>query len=330
MSGGRGPDRQQIPRLAVVAVLGLFVVGVFPLPMIVPDGGLWRENLRFWSGAALLTVGPVLALAALPLPWLRALPFRLAAWLRRPSPLAFAVLIGAAFAALSTLLASYAFHFAPTTADEIAQLWHARILLHGHLALPADPNAEFFAVDNVIDTGKWYSQFPIGGPLVLAVAYLIRVPWLLDPLLGGLTAALLYHFARRAYGETQGRAVAVLFALSPVTLLMSASYMNHVPVLLLAVAVLAALTEWERAVTPRARHGHRCRHGLRAWRHGHDPTARRAGRIGVGRRVPTDGHRSVTPPVAGPGGSGAGRCGGRRTAALRQLGYHRRNIPFCL
>ena len=250
MSGGRGPDRQQIPRLAVVAVLGLFLVGVFPLPMIVPDGGLWRENLRFWSGAALLTVGPVLALAALPLPWLRALPFRLAAWLRRPPPLAFAVLIGAAFAALSTLLASYAFHFAPTTADEIAQLWHARILLHGHLALPADPNAEFFAVDNVIDTGKWYSQFPIGGPLVLAVAYLIRVPWLLDPLLGGLTAALLYHFARRAYGETQGRAVAVLFALSPVTLLMSASYMNHVPVLLLAVAVLAALTEWERAVTP--------------------------------------------------------------------------------
>ena len=85
--------------------------------------------------------------------------------------------------------------------------------------------------------------------MVLAVAYLIRVPWLLDPLLGGLTAALLYHFARRAYGETQGRAVAVLFALSPVTLLMSASYMNHVPVLLLAVAVLAALTEWERAVT---------------------------------------------------------------------------------
>ncbi len=249
MTGGRGPPRQQIPPLAVCAGLVLFLVGVFPLPRIVPDGGLWAENLRFWGGATLLTVMPVLALAALPLPWLRALPFRLAGWLRRPPPLAFAVLIGAMFAALSTFLAYYAFHFAPTTADEIAQLWHARILLHGHLALPADPNAEFFAVDNVIDTGKWYSQFPIGGPLVLALAYLIRVPWLLDPLLGGLTAALLYHFARRAYGETEGRAVAVVFALSSMTLLMSASYMNHVPVLLLAVAVLAALTEWERAPT---------------------------------------------------------------------------------
>ncbi len=251
MSGDRDPGRPQLPPLAVVAALVLFVVGVYPLPTLLPDGGGWHENLRYWLGATLLTVVPVLALAALPLPWLRTLPARLAAWLRRPSPLVFAALIGTAFAAFSGALAYYAYHLAPTTADEIAQLWHARILLHGHLALPADPNAEFFAVDNVIDIGRWYSQFPIGGPLVLALAYLIRLPWLLDPLLGGLTAALLYQFARRAYGETQGRAAAVLFALSPVTLLMSASYMNHVPVLLLAVAVLAALPAWERAASPR-------------------------------------------------------------------------------
>lgn len=241
--------RVEIPPLAIVAVLVLFVVGIFPLPMVVPDGGAWVGNLRFWAGASLLTVGPVLALAALPLPWLRALPFRLAAWLRRPSPWVFAVLVGVTFTAFSAWLAWYAYHLAPTTADEVAQLWHARILLHGRLALPADPNAEFFAVDNVIDTGAWYSQFPIGGPLVLALGYLIHAPWLLDPLLGGCTAAALYHFARRAYGETQGRAVAALFTLTPITLLMSASYMNHVPVLFLAVVTLAALTEWDRAAT---------------------------------------------------------------------------------
>ncbi len=242
--------RVDIPPVAVAAVVVLVVFGIFPLPLLVPGGGP-LGNVAYWAAASLLTVGPVLLLAALPLPWLRALPARLARWLGQPSPLAFALLVGGAFTALSVALAWYAYRFAPTTADEIAQLWHARILLHGRLALPADPNAEFFAVDNVIDTGRWYSQFPIGGPLVLALGYLIHAPWLLDPLLGGCTAALVYHVARRAYGETPGRAAAVLFALAPIPLLMSASYMNHVPVLFLTMLALAGLAEWERAATRR-------------------------------------------------------------------------------
>ncbi|HEY5219705.1 MAG TPA: hypothetical protein VIJ16_07840 [Gemmatimonadaceae bacterium] len=253
MSRWNDRERVEVPPLVIAAAFGLFVFGMFPLPLLVPDGGAWGENLRYWAGAGLLTIGPVLALAALPLPWVQTLPSRLTRWLRRPSPLVFALTMGAAFVALSVGVAWYAFHFAPTTADEIAQLWHARILLHGHIALPPDPNAEFFGVDNVIDRGAWYSQFPIGGPLVLALGYLIHAPWLLDPLLGGVTVAALYHFARRAYGETQGRAVAVLLTLTPVALLMSASYMNHVPVLCLTALSLAALTEWERAESPMRR-----------------------------------------------------------------------------
>ncbi|MHB1863929.1 MAG: hypothetical protein ACYCVL_13315 [Gemmatimonadaceae bacterium] len=245
-------DRVEVPPLAIAAAAFLLIVGLFPLPMIIPDNGAyWGEMVRYWLGATLLLVGPVLALAALPLPWLRALPRRLMALLRRPSPLAFAVLVGAAFTGLALALSHYAYHFAPTTADEIAQLWHARILAHGRFVLPADPNAQFFSVDNVIDRGAWYSEYPIGGPLVLTLGYLMHAPWLLDPLLGGLTAVALYHFARRAYGETQGRAVAALFALTPVALLMSASYMNHVPVLFLSTLSLALLTEWERAASRR-------------------------------------------------------------------------------
>ncbi len=251
MTPRRDGPRIEVPRLAVAAAFALIALGFYPLPGLLPDGaGLASENVRFWFGASLLTLGPVLALAALPLPWVRALPERAAALLRRPSPVAFAAIVGAAFVGLSAFFAWYAFHFAPTTADEVAQLWHARILLHGRVSLPTDPNFEFFAVDNVVDRGAWYSQFPIGGPLVLALGYLIRAPWLLDPLLGGLTAVALYHFARRAFGETQGRAIAALFALTPTALLMSASYMNHVPVLLLAVLALAGLAEWDRASTP--------------------------------------------------------------------------------
>ncbi len=246
--------RAQLAPLAVVAVLLLIGVGFYPLPLLMPDyGAVARQYLHYWVGAGVLTLGPVLALAAMPFAWLRALPERAVRLLRRPRPLVFALLVGVVFAGLSVALAYYAYHFAPITEDEVAQLWHARILLHGRLALPADPNFEFFAVDNVIDRGAWFSQFPIGGPLVLTLGYLIRLPWLLDPLLGACTAMALYHFARRAFGETQGRAAAVLFTLAPVTLLMSASYMNHVPVLFLAVGTLALLTEWDRATTIRRR-----------------------------------------------------------------------------
>jgi 4-amino-4-deoxy-L-arabinose transferase-like glycosyltransferase len=243
--GGAG---SKISPTAVIAALVLFALGVYPLPLLLPDhGGVGASQVNYWVGAGLLTLGPVLALAAMPFAWLRAVPARAARLLRWPPPLVFALMVGLAFAGLSVLVASYAYRFAPTRGDEIAQLWHARILLHGRLSLPADPNFEFFAADQIIDQGAWYSQFPIGGPLVLTLGYLMREPWLLGPLLGAFTAMALYHFARRAYGETQGRAVAALFTLAPVTLLMSASYMNHVPVLLLVTLALAALVEWERA-----------------------------------------------------------------------------------
>src|SRR5262249_26838073 len=111
----------------------------------------------------------------------------------------------------------------------------------------------FFAMDNVVDAGRWYSQYPIGGPLVLAAGVLLGVPWLVDPVLAALTAVLLYHVARRVFGETEGRAIAGLFALTPAILMMSGTYMNHVPVLFLVTCALAALVEWERAESPRRR-----------------------------------------------------------------------------
>ena len=250
MTEMRSTERVRVPPGAIVAATLLLLFGLFPLPMLIPDEtGFWPQMIRYWVCASLLTLGPVAALAAIPLRAVREFPGRVTAALLRLSPSAFAGLVAIATTGLSMAFAVYAYRRFPTSADEIAQLWHAKILLHGHFSLPADPNFEFFAVDNVIDHGRWYSQFPVGGPLVLAFGYFIHAPWLVNPVLAGLTAAALYQFARHAYGEVQGRACAVLFALTPVVLLMSASYMNHVPVLFLAVGALAALVEWERAVT---------------------------------------------------------------------------------
>ncbi|HET7632738.1 MAG TPA: glycosyltransferase family 39 protein [Gemmatimonadaceae bacterium] len=245
---GGGPGGARIAWLPVLAVAFLLVFGFYPLPWRVPGHpALWAEHARFWAGASLLTLGPVLALAAVDLPWLHAAPSWLLRALRRPPPLAFAAVVVVVFTGLAVWVSWYVSGFAPVTGGEVAQVFHARLLAQGHVALPADPHWEFFAVDSVIPRRGWFSPSPLGGPAVLALGFLIRAPWLLYPLLGGVTAAALYQFARRACGEAQGRVAAVLFSVTAMPLLVAAGYTNHVPTLLLSVTALMLVAEWERA-----------------------------------------------------------------------------------
>ena len=151
----------------------------------------------------------------------------------------------------ATAIATICFGRQPHNADEVAQLFHAKILLSGRLALPSDPNPEFFGMDNMIDVGKWYSQFPVGGPALLALGVALNAGWLVNPLLLALTVVSLHAFARRAYGEAVARAAALLLALCPFALFMAASFMNHVPVLWLASVAMAQLTAWVDAERPR-------------------------------------------------------------------------------
>ena len=153
---------------------------------------------------------------------------------------------------LCSVIAREVFGGGANTADEIAQLWHAKILLSGHWSLPADPNPEFFAMETVVDRGRWYSQFPIGGAIVGIPGVLTGVPWMTNAILAGFSTVLIYRFARKAYGDGVGQISALLFALAPMVLFMAATWMNHVPVLFLAVVSLALLAEWNSATAPRA------------------------------------------------------------------------------
>jgi len=121
-------------------------------------------------------------------------------------------LIGATVV-LSSIIALEVFGGGANTSDEIAQLWHAKILLSGRLFLPPDPNPEFFSLETVVDRGRWYSQFPIGGAIVAIPGALTGMPWLTNSVLAGFSAVLLYRFGQRAYGEGLGRLGAFLFVL---------------------------------------------------------------------------------------------------------------------
>ena len=124
----------------------------------------------------------------------------------------------------------------PLLIDEIVQLFQARIYTAGHLWLPVAAHREFFSILHVVDTGdKVYSQFPPGGPAMLALGELVRAPWLVGPVCGAISVAL---FARLLKFTDPGspRAFRVgatlLFAVAPFGAFMFGSHMNHVTTLM--------------------------------------------------------------------------------------------------
>jgi len=240
--------------VSIILAAAFLLFGLYPGPaLVVLDSPAWRtdavvsrfaDERAFWTAGLLVIVGPAVVLASL-VPnrfdriW-NALRDRAGSIRDR-----WFVLGVAGFAMLAAAAASvYALSRKPTTSDEIAQLWHARILLSGHLSLPADANPEFFAIDNVIDRGRWYSQFPIAGPAVFALAMMVHAAWLLNPLLAGLTVVNVYRFASSVYGTAAARASAILCATCPFLMLMSGSYMNHTLVVFLTTLALAELPAW--------------------------------------------------------------------------------------
>jgi hypothetical protein len=245
--GAAEVDRATLP---VAAALALSAFGIVPLANALapgPAGDWFAEMSTYW----MLGGGSIALLALAATRWLPVRVDRVSGGIARGVmriPARWFVW-GAALIALAAAAALTALCFArqPHNADEVAQLWHAKILLAGRLSLPVDPNPEFFGMDNVIDRGRWYSQFPIGGPAFLALGLLVRAAWLVNPILLALTIPNLYAFARRAYDEGTARAAVLVLLTAPLALFMSASYMNHVPVLWLVSVALAQLARWHDA-----------------------------------------------------------------------------------
>src|SRR6266705_1065248 len=195
------------PRLA--AMVGL-VLGSAPIANWLTAG----RELPWWSAAVMewLVLGGAIVLLAVAVARLGgATVERAAAWCRRTALAPRPAVFGAFFARL-------------------------------------DAPPEFFSAPGVVITpaGRLYSQFPIGGPAAIALGVAIGAPWVINPLLTGLTALGVYRFAVAVYGEPIGRASGVLFALSPFVLFVGASQMNHVLTLAGVVLALVGLVRWDR------------------------------------------------------------------------------------
>ena len=233
------PNLRRSPAGWLLAAL-LVAFGFFPIVNWIPGGrqAPWYAQVASgWLSGTAIVVGVGLVTAILG----RRISFTARWWdslanlsMRRPVG-AGAFLGGLAFL-LYACIAWFVFDATPLHLDEIAQVIQAKIFALGRLYLDAPAFPEFTSALHVLDAdGKWYAQFPPGGPLLLVPGVWLGAPWLVGPALGGVSVALFWAIVRRS-GASAAVSLGgvVVFALAPFMAFMAASHMNHVGTLCLA------------------------------------------------------------------------------------------------
>lgn len=157
--------------------------------------------------------------------------------------------------ALYAIIARTVFAARPLLIDEVVQLLQARIYAMGHLWLPVAAHREFFSILHVVDTGdKLYSQFPPGGPAMLALGELVHAPWLVGPASGAISVAIFAKLVKLTDpGATRAFHVGatLLFAVTPFGAFMFGSHMNHATTLAWLLLATLALANIAGSTSPR-------------------------------------------------------------------------------
>lgn len=116
----------------------------------------------------------------------------------------------------------------PHISDGVSHLFQAKYLSAGNLYLPAPPDALAFDFEKFHNDGLkfWAYGFP-GWPATLGIGVLLGLPWLVNPVLAGITVLLTHSLVSRLYGRKLAHVVVLLLAVSPWFLFMSTSFMSH-------------------------------------------------------------------------------------------------------
>lgn len=212
------------------------------------QGGFARQAIlhstKIALGLAIFGVGALnlgLATAAIPADaWEKIL-----AWWRKADRARLPWLCALWVVAVSSLLAWSPLERMPHIPDEVAYIFEAKYFSLGRLwhAVPPDPNA-LYSPFNMVEGSKWFNAMPAGWPFVLAVGMWAGVPWLVNPVLGGVAILLAHAWVRRIYDRNVADGATLLLAASPWLLFMSANLLPHTASL---VCALLGLLGVERA-----------------------------------------------------------------------------------
>lgn len=204
-----------------------------------------------WMGTLVVVLCGLLATRLVPLRAAESAASAIGRVLTRPRPGAFALTIGTIAFTFSLAFALLALDGRPNQIDAISQLLHAHFLAQGRLAGPADVDYAFWQIQNSVVTDRgWVSQYPPGHVVFLALGVLANAPWIVGPVMVGLTVAFTALLADRLLPDRIGlaRAGSLLVALSTFLICLGGSFMNHASAAaLLAAAAWAAARAWQDA-----------------------------------------------------------------------------------
>ena len=215
---GQSPSRWPAMVLWLLNAAGLAAVTANPAALPV------HLLLALWASAlSLLALG---AAASELRHWSAPRPARL------PLVLAIAVTVACA------LLAVVVFDRMPHVPDGVTYLLQARLLATGRLCAEVPVPAAWAVINSYDGGGCWFGIFPPGWPLLLAAGVRLGAPWLVNPVLAGLTVLVVHRLAQRLTDSRTALAAAALLAGSPWFLFLGASHMSHTASLLAAAIAL--------------------------------------------------------------------------------------------
>jgi len=136
----------------------------------------------------------------------------------------------------------------PHIKDEVTYYEQARFFASGVIAAPAPPVPEAFE-HYLMDfkNGQWFPVTPPGWPALLAIGMALGVPWLVNPVLGGLNILLAAWLLRELYGEKLAQIGTLLLAVSPWHLFLAMSFMTHTSQMSAALAAACGVAAARRS-----------------------------------------------------------------------------------
>ncbi len=146
------------------------------------------------------------------------------------------------------------FDAVPHLEDEAAQYFQAKVFAAGRITAPVYQTFDaFFVPFTIQESGRVFSKYPPGHALLLAVGVLVRLPWLVNPLATALGLLGLYFLGKELFDETSGLLAAVLGLISPMSVMLSGTYLVHPVCLALLTWFTWAFLKTRRALVDRTR-----------------------------------------------------------------------------
>jgi hypothetical protein len=132
--------------------------------------------------------------------------------------------------------------FLPNEMDSLSYVFQARLFAQGRVTAAAPPSMGMSPSQHVnVADGRWYSKYPPGQAMALAVAIKVGAPWMVPVLSTGFAIVLLYLIVLETYGPATAKIAVVFGIISPATYVLGSMLFSEALSRLLIGAYLYAL-----------------------------------------------------------------------------------------